>query len=170
MHNKFPLFLFPPIYLHNNSSYFIYDISSIDIVCFVFCKFKQCTSALFMNFLLMCGGGWLYSALPYFILIRTGEKGNIQFVNELQQLYFIFILSLLRCECGVCHSMRTKAECVCCVETQAVNFIRESSDLECITHHQMFIDNCLNVRVLEVSLHDYFQRDGPLDDNEPIYE
>ncbi|XP_078335855.1 uncharacterized protein LOC111133080 [Crassostrea virginica] len=74
------------------------------------------------------------------------------------------------CECGACQSMRTVAECVCCVETQAVNFMRESSDLECITHHQTFIDNCLNVRVLEVSLHDYIQRDGPLDDNEPIHE
>ncbi|XP_078322312.1 uncharacterized protein LOC144622019, partial [Crassostrea virginica] len=84
--------------------------------------------------------------------------------------HIIFSLSLLRCECGACQSMGTLAECVCCVETQAVNFIRESSDLECITHHQTFIDNCLNVRVLEVSLHDYIQRDGPLDDNEPIYE
>ena len=140
-------------------------------MCFVFCKFKQCTSALIMNFLLMLGGGGVILCFyPIFILIRTGEKGNIPFVNELQQLYFIFILSLLWCECGVCHSMRTLAECVCCVETQAVNFVRESSDLECITHHPTFIANCLNVRVLKVSLHDYIQRDGPLDDNEPIHE
>ena len=117
------------------------------------------------------GGGVLYSAFTQFHFHKkTGGKGNITFLNELQHLHFIFLLSLLRCECGACQSMRTLAECVCCAEMQAVNFIRESSDLECITHHQTFIDNCLNVSVLEVSLHDYIQREGPLDDNEPIHE
>lgn len=41
---------------------------------------------------------------------------------------------------------------------------------ECITEHETFRDNCLNARVLEVSLHEYIQREGPLDDNEPSNE
>ncbi|XP_078330882.1 uncharacterized protein LOC144624782 [Crassostrea virginica] len=55
-------------------------------------------------------------------------------------------------------------------EISAVDSIRDSSDIECISHHQTFIDNRLNLRVLEVSLYDYIQSEGPLDDNEPINE
>lgn len=61
-------------------------------------------------------------------------------------------------------------ECTCCAEFPLVDQIRESSELECITDHETFRDNCLNARVLEVSLHEYIQREGPLDDNEPINE
>lgn len=39
-----------------------------------------------------------------------------------------------------------------------------------LLHHQTYIDNCLNIRVLEVSIYDYIQSDGPIDDNEPIKE
>ncbi|XP_062597066.1 P2X purinoceptor 7-like [Saccostrea cucullata] len=74
------------------------------------------------------------------------------------------------CDCGSCEVMRTTVECICCTEISAVDNIRESSDLECITNHQTFIDNCLNLRVLEVSLYDYIQSEGPIDDNEPINE
>ena len=69
-----------------------------------------------------------------------------------------------------CGQFKTQAECVCCVEITATDHIRESCDLECITQHQSFIDNCLNVRVLEVSMYDFIQREGPLDDNEHINE
>ena len=58
--------------------------------------------------------------------------------------------------------MRTKTECVCCVEMPAVNCLRD--DLECITHHPAIVENCMSIRVLEVSLYD-IQREGPLDDN-----
>ncbi|XP_078336317.1 uncharacterized protein LOC111122058 [Crassostrea virginica] len=78
--------------------------------------------------------------------------------------------STIWCECGSCEAMKTRAECVCCVEITAIDHIRESCDLECITQHQSFIDNCLNVRVLEVSMYDFIQREGPLDDNEHINE
>ena len=63
--------------------------------------------------------------------------------------------------------MGTTAECTA---ISAVDNIRDSSDIKCITHHQTFIDNCLNLRVLEVSLYVYIQSEGPLDDNEPINE
>ena len=66
--------------------------------------------------------------------------------------------------------MGTTAECVRCTEIPAVDSIRDSSEIECITQPQTFIDNFLNLRVLEVSLYDYIQSQGPLDDNEPINE
>ena len=66
--------------------------------------------------------------------------------------------------------MGTTAECVCWTEISAVDSNRDSSDIECITHHKTSIDNCLNLRVLVVSLYDYIQSEGPLDDNEPINE
>lgn len=74
------------------------------------------------------------------------------------------------CECGSCEVMETTMECTCCAEFPLVDQIRESSELECITEHETFRDNCLNARVLEVSLHEYIQREGPLDDNEPMNE
>ncbi|XP_061195119.1 P2X purinoceptor 7-like [Saccostrea echinata] len=74
------------------------------------------------------------------------------------------------CECGSCEVMRTSIECVCCAEISLTQQICEDCNLECITQHQTFIDNCLNERVLEVSLYNYIQTEGPLDDNEPINE
>lgn len=44
----------------------------------------------------------------------------------------------------------------------------DSKNLKCITQHKGSQGNCLNVDVLEVSLYDYVERDGPKDDNEPI--
>ena len=64
----------------------------------------------------------------------------------------------------------TTAECVFWTEIPAVINIRDSLDIKCITHHQTFKDNCLNLKVLEVSLYDYVQSRGPLDNNEPINE
>lgn len=74
------------------------------------------------------------------------------------------------CECGSCEVMPTEAECICCSEIPVIDHIRDYFGIECITRHQTFIDNCLNIRVLEVSLYDYIQSDGPIDDNEPINE
>uniref|UniRef100_K1PIH5 Uncharacterized protein n=1 Tax=Magallana gigas TaxID=29159 RepID=K1PIH5_MAGGI len=53
------------------------------------------------------------------------------------------------CECGSCEVMPTEAECICCSETPAIDHIRDSFGIECITQHQTVIDNCLNIRVLE---------------------
>ncbi|XP_048740003.2 P2X purinoceptor 7-like [Ostrea edulis] len=74
------------------------------------------------------------------------------------------------CECGICEVMKTRTECICCDEIPVIDELRGSSDLECITQHRTFIDNCLNARVLEVSLYGFIQREGPLDDNETINE
>jgi hypothetical protein len=42
-----------------------------------------------------------------------------------------------------------------CTEIPKVNEERESSDLDCITQHRAFSDNCLNEYVLIVSMYDY---------------
>ncbi|XP_052707441.1 uncharacterized protein LOC128182739 [Crassostrea angulata] len=65
-------------------------------------------------------------------------------------------------------TMTTVPECICCAEIPLIDEIRANSQIECITQHQAFIDNCLNIRVLEVSMYMYIQSQGPLDDNEPI--
>lgn len=45
------------------------------------------------------------------IFTKTGKKGNITFmINKRQQLNFIFLLSLLKCECEACRSIRTLAD------------------------------------------------------------
>lgn len=76
--------------------------------------------------------------------------------------------TLHRCECGSCKVMPTEAKCICCSEIPAIDHITNSFDIECNTQHQTFIDNCLNIRVLEVCLYDYIQSDSSIDDNEPI--
>ncbi|XP_052075797.1 P2X purinoceptor 7-like [Mytilus californianus] len=43
-------------------------------------------------------------------------------------------------------------------------------DLNCITEHEIFIANCLNRHVLQVSMYAYMEHVGPFDDNEPINE
>lgn len=46
----------------------------------------------------------------------------------------------------------------------------DDAHLQCITDHEGFIGNCLNRHVIEVSLYEFVERDGPIDDNEPINE
>ena len=54
-----------------------FEYRSTDIVCFIFCKFKQCPSALIMYSLLIGGGWWCYTLpLPNFIFIKNWGKGK----------------------------------------------------------------------------------------------
>ena len=64
--------------------------------------------------------------------------------------------------------MATSLECLCCTERDAID--NKRAELQCITHHEGFIANCLNRDVLEVSMYEYVAYEGPLDDNEPIHE
>jgi hypothetical protein len=75
-----------------------------------------------------------------------------------------------RCECGQCEVGKTAAECQCCAETTRIQDIVEEEVIECITEHQVFIDNCLNINVLHVCMYEYLQNDGPLDDNQVSHE
>ena len=44
----------------------------------------------------------------------------------------------------------------------------EDKHLKCIIEHDGFRGNCLIIDVLEVSMYEFIDRDGPLDDYEPI--
>jgi hypothetical protein len=61
-------------------------------------------------------------------------------------------------------------ECLCCHEIPQVKEKIDSKGLKCITEHEGFHGNCLNVDVLSVSLYEFTESDGPIDDNEPIHE
>ncbi|CAG2195448.1 unnamed protein product [Mytilus edulis] len=74
------------------------------------------------------------------------------------------------CDCGNCNSMTTADECVCCSDISAVSYLMQPDDLNCITEHEVFIANCLNRHVLQVSMYAYMEHVGPFDDNEPINE
>ena len=91
-----------------------------------------------------------------FSLIRDEELDNLSFSH------------CFRCDCGVCHVMDTAPECVCCHEFDIMDEKRAA--LECITLHEGFVANCLNKDVLEVSLYEYVEYEGPLDDNVPMNE
>ena len=43
----------------------------------------------------------------------------------------------------------------------------QKKKLKCITEYDGFPKNCLNINVLEISMHEFVDRDRPLDDNEP---
>ena len=43
-----------------------------------------------------------------------------------------------------------------------------NSDISCITEHDILVANCLNRHVLHISMLEYLENVGPLDDNEPI--
>lgn len=86
------------------------------------------------------------------------------FVNE------IFLINVSRCDCENCVIMEKEEECLCCHELAQVTEKIDSKNLKCITQHEGFQGNCLNVDVLEVSLYEFVERDGPIDDNEPIHE
>lgn len=66
--------------------------------------------------------------------------------------------------------MDTNEECLCCLEIAPVLEKAEAKHLKCITEHNGFQGNCLNIDVLEVSMYEFIDTDGPLDDNEPIHK
>ena len=46
----------------------------------------------------------------------------------------------------------------------------EDGDNSWITEHDIFVANCLNRHVLHISMLEYVENVGPLDDNEAINE
>ncbi|XP_041348808.1 uncharacterized protein LOC121378581 isoform X1 [Gigantopelta aegis] len=74
------------------------------------------------------------------------------------------------CDCGNCALMATVEECLCCMEVPAARYKADMADDECVSQHEGFIVNCLNMHVLELAMLDYVRMDGPLDDNDPIHE
>ncbi|KAL5020317.1 hypothetical protein ScPMuIL_003209 [Solemya velum] len=78
--------------------------------------------------------------------------------------------NLAWCDCDKCPIMATNDECLCCREVGPIDEKLDEANLPCITKHERFLGNCLNRHVIEVSLYEYVEYDGPIDDNEPINE
>ena len=75
-----------------------------------------------------------------------------------------------RCSCGNCALMPSIQQSKCCQETNIVDGKIEEAGISCITHHEGFHPNFLNIHVLEISYYEYLQDNGPLQDHEKIHE
>ena len=74
------------------------------------------------------------------------------------------------CTCGECVPMDDINMCLCCHESDMVNYQREELDLQCITKHPGFVGNCINEYVLETSFWEYLADYGHVGDDEPVHE
>ncbi|XP_045207039.1 uncharacterized protein LOC123559368 [Mercenaria mercenaria] len=70
----------------------------------------------------------------------------------------IFLLGIFRCTCGLCSRMPTFLESGCCEVNDIVK--SKMGDLHCITEHEGFIANCLNIHVLEASYYEFVENEG----------
>ncbi|XP_060573125.1 P2X purinoceptor 7-like [Ruditapes philippinarum] len=74
------------------------------------------------------------------------------------------------CECGCCIHMPTAHERKCCQSTNIVDGKAESEGVPCITLHEGFQVNCLNIHVLETSYYEFIHNNGPREENQEIHE
>ncbi|XP_076112427.1 P2X purinoceptor 7-like [Mytilus galloprovincialis] len=74
------------------------------------------------------------------------------------------------CKCQNCSLMPTVQESKCCQETNIIDGKIEEAAITCITHHEGFVANCLNIYVLETSYYEYLQENGPFDPSQMIHE
>lgn len=58
----------------------------------------------------------------------------------------------------------------CCLNTNVVDGKIQAAEINCITEHEGFQVNCLNVHVLETSYYDYVLERGPLEEDQEIHE
>lgn len=72
------------------------------------------------------------------------------------------------CDCNYCIHMPTPNERRCCKRTHIVD--QKCDRLPCITHHEGFQANCLNIHVLEASYYDYVIDHGQREEDQPIHE
>ncbi|OWF56374.1 uncharacterized protein LOC110448431 [Mizuhopecten yessoensis] len=63
------------------------------------------------------------------------------------------------CSCGMCSHMPTEEERKCCHGMSI--FEEKLANIDCITQHEGFIANCLNLHVLETSYYEYADTHGP---------
>ena len=66
------------------------------------------------------------------------------------------------CLCGNCAVMPTAQESRCCMSFPKV--VQYMQDCKCITQHPGFAANCTNSHVLQASMHEFVQMDGPIGD------
>lgn len=66
--------------------------------------------------------------------------------------------------------MPTLEESKCCQNTNVVDGKLEAENISCITKHDGFRANCLNIHVLEASYYDYVLQSGLPEENQRIHE
>jgi len=66
--------------------------------------------------------------------------------------------------------MPTGRESICCQDIGCVQHKASEEEQECITQHTGFDSVCINRHSLEVSVFEFAQMEGPLDDNQPSHE
>ncbi|XP_060582264.1 P2X purinoceptor 7-like [Ruditapes philippinarum] len=72
------------------------------------------------------------------------------------------------CRCDQCIPMPTANECRCC---RTMNIVDQKTEgLQCITEHEGFQVNCLNIHVLETSYYEYVLDRGQLEEDQLIHE
>ncbi|XP_062621845.1 uncharacterized protein LOC134283413 [Saccostrea cucullata] len=69
--------------------------------------------------------------------------------------------NLTWCVCERCQVMETNEGCLCCHEIAPILEKVEAKELKCSTEHDGFQGNCLKVDVLEVSMYEFVDTDGP---------
>ncbi|XP_060580322.1 P2X purinoceptor 7-like [Ruditapes philippinarum] len=74
------------------------------------------------------------------------------------------------CECGCCVNMPSANERKCCQSTNIVDGKAEAEGVPCITLHEGFQVNCLNIHVLETSYYEFVHDHGPREENQEIHE
>lgn len=91
------------------------------------------------------------------------DRSNVEDVQDRQ-------VNTNWCKCGISISMGTQQECICCQEIAAISAEVEAGGHQCITESPILTDNCLNRHVLQVSMYEYLQNVGPIDDNQPSHQ
>lgn len=115
--------------------------------------------------------------MAYYAVHRTLTMfinySTIMSYAQLVPIFRIFIVAVshnFRCLCNNCENMPTQTESKCCKSTNIVDGKIEAEDLSCITDHDGFQANCLNIHVLEVAYYDYVKEHGPREENQRIHE
>ncbi|KAL3859949.1 hypothetical protein ACJMK2_010128 [Sinanodonta woodiana] len=72
------------------------------------------------------------------------------------------------CLCSKCIPMTNQEENICCHSQSILEEKIEECSSTCITNHEGFIANCLNIHVLETSFYEYVQENVRLRENDQI--
>ncbi|KAL3836359.1 hypothetical protein ACJMK2_021792 [Sinanodonta woodiana] len=73
------------------------------------------------------------------------------------------------CLCSKCMLMTNQEENICCHSQPILEEKIEKCSSTCITNHEGFIANCLNIHVLETSFYEHVQENGRLRENDQIH-
>ena len=105
-------------------------------------------------------------------LLTVSSLNKLYTIIRSTQLYVVhhYCFFNFRCLCNNCQTMPTLEESKCCQNTNVVDGKLEAENISCITEHDGFRANCLNIHVLEASYYDYVLQSGLPEENQRIHE